>query len=302
MSYINDALQKARAGKDKGEPQDKVSRKSIWSSLTGAVSAESKKTDTWQKWYTVIGLSIAFFYAVGIIVVMYWSEIKPGFSTAPEVKGPVRITVEPIAPLPAQTAPQLTSQPVTPPVTPPVPPAAEIKLPAANEMALPAPSAAAASPEVKEPAPGEPAALAEPEEKAPAPVADPKTLYAQALKMQRQGKLEEAKELYKQVIKAQPGNIKALNNLGVVYMKMKRYKWAIIRLNEAIRFKRDYVDAHYNLACLYAQINDKKKSLGYLKKAIALNPEARLWAARDADFKSLADGDDFKNLMQAQDN
>jgi len=299
MSYINDALQKARARKDKGEPQDKVSRKSIWSSLTGAASAENKKTDTWQKWYTVIGLSIAFLYAVGIITVMYWSEIKPRLSTAPEVKGPVRITVEPIASPPA---PPQVSRAVNPPVTPLAPSVADVKLPAANDMALPAPSAAAASPEVKKPAPGEPAALAEPEEKAPAPAADPKTLYAQALKMQRQGKLEEAKELYKQVIKAQPGNIKALNNLGVVYMKMKRYKWAIIRLNEAIRIKRDYVDAHYNLACLYAQINDRKKSMVYLKKAIALNPEARLWAARDADFKSLADVDDFKNLMQAQDN
>jgi len=48
-------------------------------------------------------------------------------------------------------------------------------------------------------------------------------------------------------------------------MKKKVYKWAIIRLNDALRIKYDYPDAHYNLACIYAQNNDLSRSISYLK-------------------------------------
>ena len=68
-------------------------------------------------------------------------------------------------------------------------------------------------------------------------IADSKILYAQAIKKQQEGNLEEAKSLYKKVIKIDPRNIQALNNLGVIYMNKKSYKWAIIRLNDATQGK-----------------------------------------------------------------
>ena len=36
-------------------------------------------------------------------------------------------------------------------------------------------------------------------------------------------------------------------------MKKKVHKWAIIRLNDALKVKHDYPDAHYNLARLLEQ-------------------------------------------------
>jgi len=129
-------------------------------------------------------------------------------------------------------------------------------------------------------------------------ITDSKILYAQALKKQREGKIEEAKDLYKKVVKIDPHNIQALNNLGVIYMKKKTYKWAIIRLNDALKIKYNYSDAHYNLACIYAQKNDVSQSLFYLKNAIRFNPEARNWAKNDSDLKALANLTEFKKLLE----
>jgi tetratricopeptide (TPR) repeat protein len=133
-------------------------------------------------------------------------------------------------------------------------------------------------------------------------ITDSKILYAQALQRQREGRIEEAKNLYKKVVKIDPRNIQALNNLGVIYMNKKTYKWAIRRFNDALVIKHDYTDAHYNLACLYAQKNDASQSLFYLKNAIGFNPEARNWAKNDSDLKVLANLPEFKKLLEKQQN
>jgi len=127
---------------------------------------------------------------------------------------------------------------------------------------------------------------------------DTKNLYAEALRHQREGHLQKAKELYKKVIKLDPQNIEALNNLGVVYMDSKVYKWATIRLKDALRIKPDYADAHYNLACLYARQNDTAQSIRYLKKAVGYNPDVRRWAKNDKDLQILADLPEFKKLVE----
>jgi tetratricopeptide (TPR) repeat protein len=131
-------------------------------------------------------------------------------------------------------------------------------------------------------------------------IAESKAFFTQALQKQSEGKLEEAKGLYKKVIKIDPRNIQALNNLGVIYMSKKTYKWAIIRFNDAISIKHDYTDAHYNLACLYAQKNDIHQSMFYLKNAIKFNPEVRKWAKDDGDLKALANLPEFKKLVERQ--
>jgi len=136
----------------------------------------------------------------------------------------------------------------------------------------------------------------EPEIKTRPETTEAKKLYAQALQKHQEGKLEEAKKLYKQVIKLDPRNIEALNNLGVVYMNKKVYKWAIIRLNDALKVKHDYPDAHYNLACIYAQNNNLHRSLFYLKNAIKFNPQVKQWAGEDKDLKALADLPEFKKM------
>jgi hypothetical protein len=131
-------------------------------------------------------------------------------------------------------------------------------------------------------------------------IAESKALFAQALERQREGKLEGAKKLYRKVVEIDQHNVQAFNNLGVIYMGEKNYKRAIMRFNNALDIKHDYVDAHYNLACLYAQKNDVPQSLFYLKNAIEFNPEVRKWAKNDGDLKALANLPEFKKLMEKQ--
>ena len=131
-------------------------------------------------------------------------------------------------------------------------------------------------------------------------IAESKSFFAQALERQREEKLEEAKSLYKKVVKIDPQNMQAFNNLGVIYMGEKNYKRAIMYFNNALDIKHDYVDAHYNLACLFAQKKDVPQSLFYLKNAIEFNPEVRQWAKDDGDLKALANLPEFKKLVEKQ--
>jgi Tfp pilus assembly protein PilF len=91
--------------------------------------------------------------------------------------------------------------------------------------------------------------------------------------------------------------VQALNNLGVIYMSQEKYRRAIVRFKDAIKIKHDYSDAHYNLACVYAKRNNTDRSLLYLKKAVAFNPEVIKWAKDDGDLQSLADLPEFKKLI-----
>jgi tetratricopeptide (TPR) repeat protein len=131
-------------------------------------------------------------------------------------------------------------------------------------------------------------------------IAEAKAFFVQALERQREGKLEEAKKLYRKIVEIDKYNVRAFNNLGVIYMGEKNYKRAIMRFNNALDIKHNYVDAHYNLACLYAQVNDVPQSLFYLKNAIEFNPEVKKWAKNDDDLKAMANLPEFKKLVEKQ--
>jgi len=284
MSYINDALNKVQ--KEKESPYD---------SYRDVVSAEGKKPEPGKKWSFIIVLLIIFLFAAGLVAFLYWPDVRETPRAVKLVPSPGIVTAQPV-----QSIPPVDT------LKPPAPRPAlstEVAAPAPAKIAETSQSGKALTTEVKEKKQN--AVIPDNNIKQEAPrlqaLADSESLYAQALQKQREGRLEEAKELYKEVIKKEPRHIQALNNLGVVYLKMKRYKWAIIRFNDALDIKHNYVDAHYNLACLYAQKNDTKQSLFYLKNAIDNNPEARLWAAEDGDLKNLADLPEFNKILQARD-
>jgi tetratricopeptide (TPR) repeat protein len=225
------------------------------------VSAPGKKLNRPRKWLAIIGLSIVLL--AGIIALMCWPEVKkvPATQAMELVRTPVVVKAI-IAPAEPQIVKETTAD-------------------KNNRHAL---NREKSFSEIK----------VKPENN------DAKIIYEQALQRQREGKLKEAKELYEKVIKIDPRNVQALNNLGVIYMNMKTYKWAIMRFNDAIKIKHNYPDAHYNLACLYAQKNDATRSLLYLKNAIRYNPEVRHWAENDGDLNTMVDLPEFKKLLEKQ--
>jgi tetratricopeptide (TPR) repeat protein len=224
------------------------------------ISTPERKFDRPQKLLLLIGTLLVFFSAAGIMVLLYWPEGKKVQETPLAMKPlPVQDKVNM---LPAES--QIVKETIT--VT-------------NNKAGLKRKTISA-------------------ETKLKPAITDSKNLYAQALQKQQEGKTEEAQGLYKKVIKIDRLNVQALNNLGVTYMSQGNYKKAITCFHNALNIKHDYVDAHYNLACLYAQKNDVLQSLFYLKNAIEFNPQAKQWAKSDSDFKVLSDLPEFKNLVE----
>jgi tetratricopeptide (TPR) repeat protein len=126
--------------------------------------------------------------------------------------------------------------------------------------------------------------------------------YGEALLAQRKGDLKRAEALYQEVLTLDTGHVRALNNLGVVYMALKKREKAIAVFGRAVVLKRDYVDPYYNLACLYAQGNETDESLWYLKIAAAIDGNVINWAKKDADMKNVAASPEFKKIMEGQKN
>lgn len=235
-------------------------KKSYNISYSHIISTPEKKFDRSQKLLLLAGLLLVFFSTAGVIVLLYWPEDKKA-PVLPQEIASVRVQ-EQVSVAPAQL--QAIKEAITVPQNKP-----EIKKGTKSVELKDKPT-----------------------------ITDSKALYAQALRKQYEGKLEKAKDLYVEVLKSDQMNVQALNNLGVIYMNQKNYKKAIKCFNNALAIKHNYVDAHYNLACLYAQKRDTEQSLFYLKNAIEFNPQAKQWAKSDADLKVLSALPEFINLME----
>jgi tetratricopeptide (TPR) repeat protein len=161
--------------------------------------------------------------------------------------------------------------------------------------------------------PGGSAATAQPDEKPTSlPASDSATeaanrreaeiRYGEALAAQRNRDFKRAEDLYQQVLVLDRDHVRAMNNLGVLFLDQKKRKEAVALFNRAIVLNKEYVDPHYNLACVYGRMNEIEESLLYLKKAIAINKEAIQWALKDDDLKNVVASEEFKKVREGQKN
>jgi len=86
------------------------------------------------------------------------------------------------------------------------------------------------------------------------------------------------------------------NNLGVLYLYLKRYEKAVNFFDKALEIDSNDGLAWYNKACIESLRNDKAKSLEFLKNAIELNNKYRNLAKTDQDFYNIRDSKEFKEL------
>lgn len=124
------------------------------------------------------------------------------------------------------------------------------------------------------------------------------TLYSQALALQKEGRLQEARKLYEAALQRSPRLVSALNNLGAIYIKEKNVAAARRVFEKAIRIDANYVDPYYNLACLHALQNDVGRSLFYLKKAVSVDEAARKWAETDEDLLNLRGHIQYEKIVK----
>lgn len=88
--------------------------------------------------------------------------------------------------------------------------------------------------------------------------------------LQHQGYVEEAIELYRKAIEADPNYAAPHNDLGVIYEERGDLKLAEGEYLETLRIDPQYVDAYSNLAILYGKQNQREKMLEMLKKRVDL--------------------------------
>jgi tetratricopeptide (TPR) repeat protein len=125
----------------------------------------------------------------------------------------------------------------------------------------------------------------------------PQETYDRARQFHKEGRLEEAKRLYEESLRLDPGYVDALNNLGVIFIGKRDYIAARRSLEKAVRLKPRYAEPFYNLACLNAIRGELKLALAQLEKAVSLDPMVRDWARKDTDLESLRHLPEFRELM-----
>jgi tetratricopeptide (TPR) repeat protein len=262
MSYINDALKKAQQERDVR-----------YERFGGLISSDSAGPGNLGKRGIPrsVAVTVRILVPAGLLLVVYllWQQSPVAKRESP----PLSPGSAAVGFLPEQAAKGSVSA------------GEALARPLLEETPLPLDAASAARTAGRKSAPGEAEAR-----------------YREALSAQRKGDLPAAELLYEKVLALDPRHARALNNLGIVCMGLKKRERAIALLSKAIVVNREYVDPYYNLACLYGRTNEIDDSLWYLKVAMSINGDVKNWAEKDADLKSVVESPAFKKIMEGQKN
>lgn len=100
------------------------------------------------------------------------------------------------------------------------------------------------------------------------------TLLRSAIQHQRAGRLVEAEDLYRELLRREPRHPEALNNLGVVCVSRGRADEARAHYERAIRARPDFPDALVNLGQLFGSLGQFDEALPHLRRAVDLTPSS----------------------------
>ena len=90
----------------------------------------------------------------------------------------------------------------------------------------------------------------------------------QAKRMLKEGKLEEAKSLFQNILQLQPTDYKAHTNLGAILLKLNKLDEAEASFRKAIEFKPEFEIAYYNLGVTQEKLSRFNEAEISYKKAI----------------------------------
>ena len=91
----------------------------------------------------------------------------------------------------------------------------------------------------------------------------------------RQGKYDEAEQIYLELIKNDPDNYSAHVNLGSVYFGKDVIDKAINEYEISIRLNPEKPQAFFNMGLLCSSLHDYEKALNFFKKADEVDPDNR---------------------------
>ena len=97
-------------------------------------------------------------------------------------------------------------------------------------------------------------------------------LLAQAARLHKEGKLEEAEKLYRQVLQDNPDNVDAMRMLAMVAAALKHFDDAERLLRRVVGIAPDFLAAVIDLGRVLKEQDRFEEAIGYFKKAIEINP------------------------------
>jgi tetratricopeptide (TPR) repeat protein len=95
---------------------------------------------------------------------------------------------------------------------------------------------------------------------------------ATGLHYHQAGQLDQAQQIYRQVVAAQPDNADAWSLLGAVCINLNRLDEAAEHLAEALRLNPDHFAAHDNLGVLLARQKRYAEAIASFRRALLVNP------------------------------
>ncbi len=98
-------------------------------------------------------------------------------------------------------------------------------------------------------------------------------LLKKTIKHHLQGKIDKAELGYKKIIKAEPNNILANNNLASLMNIKKKYNHALILLNNILKLKPNFVDALNNKGISLIGLNNYDEALKIYNQLLKLKPD-----------------------------
>ncbi len=98
-------------------------------------------------------------------------------------------------------------------------------------------------------------------------------IFNRALQLQKEGKMDEAIDLYKSGLQQDPNRAEAYNNLGICYGKKKQTNEAREAYEMAIRLKPRFPEVYNNLGWLLLETGDTKRAIERFQKGLELVPK-----------------------------
>lgn len=140
---------------------------------------------------------------------------------------------------------------------------------------------------------------------APASQGSEAELLAHAGELARAHQNQAAANVYERILKTDPGSLEALNDLGVLYARMGKYRQAAGAYEQALRLNPSSFPLLVNLGIVYFKSGDLRPAAGTLAKAVKMRPanfQARSLLAMSyygaKDFQDAAP--EFEHLVKAK--
>jgi tetratricopeptide (TPR) repeat protein len=101
----------------------------------------------------------------------------------------------------------------------------------------------------------------------------PASLFAQGLALHRAGRLDEAENIYQQVLAAQPGHFDSLHLVGVIAMQRGNHARAVLQIDVALERDPDNVPALNNRGNALNELERFDEALASFDRALSLRPD-----------------------------